>query len=416
MKCRFCKATLKENFIDLGHAPPSNAYLSINNLNKPEIYYPLKTKVCTKCWLVQTIDYTKSELLFNDEYAYLSSTSKSWLKHSKDFALEVSKKYKFNSNSFVIEIACNDGYLLKNFKKANIPCLGIEPTRSTAKIALKKGINVIEDFFNSNLAKELKKTNKKADLIIGNNVFAHVPDINDFTRGLKILLKKEGIISLEFPHLMQLIKANQFDTIYHEHFSYLSLISVKSILEKHGLKIYNVKELSTHGGSLRVYACHNSSERIIEGSVENILNSEINFGLNNISKYKEIQKKAEKIRSKLINFLNSQKMQGRKVACYGAAAKGNTILNFSGVKSNLISYVCDMAKSKQNKFLPGSHIPIKHPNELKKSPPNSIIILPWNLSEEINDFLKLFISKDTEIITLIPEFKSWKIKINSTKD
>ena len=409
MKCRSCKATLKENFIDLGHAPPSNAYLGEDSLQKAEIFYPLKTKVCTKCWLVQTIDYTESELLFDSDYAYLSSTSKSWLKHAKDFSEKIINKNCLNTKSFVIEIASNDGYLLKNFKKEKIPCLGIEPTKSTALIAEGKGINVVQEFFGESLAKKLSSQGKKADLIIGNNVYAHVPNINDFTAGLKIILKKEGTICLEFPHIMQLIKFNQFDTIYHEHFSYLSLNSVKSIFDRHDLNIYDVEILNSHGGSLRIYGCHKSSNRFINKSVDEQISQEVNFGLTNIDTYKKSQKKAEQIRDNLINFLINEKNLGRKVACYGAAAKGNTLLNFSGIKSNLISYVCDMAKSKQGKFLPGSHIPIKDIEELKVNPPDTIIILPWNLSKEIKNTLKQFVSDQTKIITFIPEFKLDKL-------
>ncbi len=405
MKCRSCKETLRENFIDLGHAPPSNAYLDKESLQKAEIFYPLKTKVCTKCWLVQTIDYTESELLFDSEYAYLSSTSKSWLKHSKVFSEKIINKNCLNAKSFVIEIAANDGYLLKNFKEANIPCLGIEPTKSTALIAEEKGINIVQEFFCKSLAKELSSQGKNADLIIGNNVYAHVPNINDFTAGLKILLKQEGTICLEFPHIMQLIKFNQFDTIYHEHFSYLSVNSVKAIFDRHDLNIYDVEILNTHGGSLRIYGCHKLSNKLINKSVDEIISQEVNFGLTNIDTYKKSQKKAEQIRDNLINFLINEKNLGRKVACYGAAAKGNTLLNFSGIKSNLISYVCDMAKSKQGKFLPGSHIPIKDIEELKVNPPDTIIVLPWNLSKEINNILKEFVSDQTKIITFIPEFK-----------
>ncbi len=405
MNCRFCNNKKLDIFIDLGFAPPSNSYLTFEDLSYPEKFFPLKTNICSTCWLVQTQDFTKADDLFNPEYAYLSSASASWLAHARDFSDYIVEKNNLRSDNLVVEIACNDGYLLKNFKEKKIPCIGIEPTLSTAAYAKKLGIDVIEEFFGESFSKKFLSRNKKADLVIGNNVFAHVPNINDFTKGLKLILNNEGTICLEFPHLLNLIKLNQFDTIYHEHFSYLSLITTQKIFNKHGLKIYDVELLSTHGGSLRIYGTHKSSKKTISKNVSDLIKIEEDYGLNNINTYSKSQEKAEKIRNKLIHFLISEKMENRKVVCYGAAAKGNTLLNFAGIKKNLIEYVCDKAETKQNKYLPGSHIPIKSEKELLNDPPDTIIILPWNLKEEITNFLKTLIKKETKVVTFIPEFE-----------
>ena len=369
--------------MDLGFAPPSNAYLSKDDLSKPEKYYPLKVKVCEECWLVQTEDYANADELFSSDYAYFSSTSTSWLTHAKEYSNKIISRLNLKKDSHVIEVASNDGYLLKNFKEANIPCLGIEPTESTADAAEAIGINVIKKFFGETLAKELALEGKQAELIIGNNVYAHVPDINDFTKGLKALLKPTGIITLEFPHLLRLIEGTQFDTIYHEHFSYLSLYSVSKIFASCGLRIWDVEELKTHGGSLRVYGCHEDDSRETLPSVASILSKEESYGLRKIETYKNFQPKVEKIKNDLLTFLIGQKEKGKRVVAYGAAAKGNTLLNYAGIKPDLLPVVFDAAESKQGKFLPGSHIPILCPNDIEKHSIDIVLIIPWNIANEI---------------------------------
>ena len=313
MNCRHCQIPLKHTFLDLGNAPPSNAYLSKEDLNQTELYFTLKIKVCDQCWLVQTEDYTNADTFFTPDYAYFSSTSSSFLLHAKDFSEKIIKELNLNETSNVVEVASNDGYLLKNFVAANIPCLGIEPTKSTAEAAKKLNITVIEKFFGEELGKELVREGKQADLIIGNNVYAHVPDINDFTKGLKALLKADGTITLEFPHLMCLIQQTQFDTIYHEHFSYLSLHTVKRIFEKSGLKIWNVEKIMTHGGSLRIYGCHENYKRDINKKVDILLAEEINCKLQSLETYLSFQFKIEKIIDKFKLFLIKQKHSGKKL-------------------------------------------------------------------------------------------------------
>lgn len=383
MNCRHCHTPLEHTFLDLGHAPPSNAYLSVEELSAPELYFPLKLKVCTKCWLVQTEDYARADELFNHNYAYFSSTSSSWLTHAADYASMITNKLELNQRSLVIEVASNDGYLLKNFVAAGIPCLGIEPTFSTSEAAEKLGIPVMREFFGLELANKLVKAGKQADLILGNNVFAHVPDINDFTNGLKVVLKPGGTITLEFPHLMRLIEGIQFDTVYHEHFSYLSLHSVQRILGQAGLRVWNVEELPTHGGSLRVYACHQDDKRDSTVAVNEIFEEEKRFGICNLSAYQGFQAKADRLKNDLLAFLLELKKTGKTVVAYGAAAKGNTLLNYAGVKPDLLPCVCDAASSKQGKFLPGSHIPVVSPYVLGEQKPDYLLILPWNIADEV---------------------------------
>ena len=384
MKCRHCGAPLTHTFLDLGFAPPSNAYLTVADLSKPEKYYPLKIKVCDQCWLVQTEDYAQADELFSPEYAYFSSTSSGWLAHAKKYAQKMTKELGLNAQSLVIEVASNDGYLLKNFIAAGIPCLGIEPTDSTAAAAELLGIPVMREFFGEALGQQLTAKGQQADLIAGNNVYAHVPDINDFTRGLKAALKPGGTITLEFPHLMRLIEQAQFDTVYHEHFSYLSLQTVNRIFSAAGLRVWNVEELPTHGGSLRVYGCHQDDSRLTQAAVNSVLQVEIQHGLQDLNTYLKFQPRADKIKDDLLSFLIEQKRLGKKVAAYGAAAKGNTLLNYAGVGPDLVSFVCDAAAAKQNKFMPGSHIPILAPAALRSKLPDYLIILPWNLTAEVN--------------------------------
>jgi len=402
MKCRHCGKELQHEFIDLYNSPPSNSYLNKSQLNEPEILYPLKLYVCENCFLVQIDEYKKSNEIFNSEYAYFSSYSSSWLEHSKNYVNMITGKLNLDKNSHVIEIACNDGYLLQYFKEKNIPCLGIEPTTSTAKVAREKGINVLEMFFTTNTASKLKK----ADLIIGNNVLAHVPDINDFVKGLKIALVPNGTITMEFPHLLNLIKFIQFDTIYHEHFSYLSLITVQKIFNSQGLKIYNVEEIPTHGGSLRVYAAHSENTLLVtDDSVNEIIKKEESADLDNIKGYQGFEKKVHAIKWDLLDFLVKTKKAGKSIAAYGAAAKGNTFFNYCGVKSDVIDFVVDASPHKQGKYLPLSHIPIVSEDVLKKEKPDYIIILPWNISDEIVKQLSYTKTWGTQLFTAIPEIK-----------
>jgi len=405
MKCRHCSKELTNTFLDLGFAPPSNAYLTEEDLSKSEKFYPLRVMVCDECWLAQTEDYAQAEELFSSEYAYFSSTSTSWLKHAAQYSNRIIKELSLNDKSFVIEIASNDGYLLKNFVEAGVPCLGIEPTDSTAKVAEEKNIQVVREFFSESLADELSNQNKKADLIIGNNVYAHVPDINDFTKGLKKILNKKGTITLEFPHLMKLINNNQFDTIYHEHFSYLSLYTVSRIFRSHGLRIFNVEEIKTHGGSIRVFGCHEDDKRKEEKELSIILKKESDYGLQNIETYKNFKYKVQKIKNEFVKYLIKKYDDGKKVAAYGAAAKGNTLLNYAGVKRDLLTFVCDAAKAKQEKFMPGSHIPIRSPDALSDEIVDCLVILPWNLASEIKIEINKLVANEVEIVTFIPELK-----------
>jgi SAM-dependent methyltransferase len=406
MKCRHCKSNLHNVFLDLGFAPPSNAYLSEEALQKPELTFPLKLYVCDRCWLVQTEDYNAADELFSDDYAYFSSTSLSWLNHVKDYVIDITRELNLTEKSFVIEIASNDGYLLKNFIKNKIPCLGIEPTNRTAEAAEKIGIPVMREFFGLKIAKFLSESGKSADLICGNNVYAHVPDINDFTSGLKAVLKQGGTINLEFPHLLNLIDKNQFDTVYHEHFSYLSLLTVCNIFSSVGLRIFDVKILSTHGGSLRIYGCHGDDPRLTSGNVTELLKKEKNFGLDKIERYIGFQEKANKVKNDFIFFLIQQKRLGKKIASYGAAAKGNTLMNYAGIKHDLIDFVCDAADSKQNKFMPGSHLPILSPSELKKFKPDWVVIFPWNIADEVVDFYAEDLNSwGGKFVVAVPELK-----------
>lgn len=403
MICRHCNKNLEHLFLDLGFAPLSNAYITKEDLHKPELTFPLRVMVCKICWLVQTEDFVDAFDLFTSDYAYFSSTSISGLEHALRYSAMIQKRLLLNSDSFIIEIASNDGYLLTNFVKAGIPCLGIEPARSTANAAVKLDIPVQHEFFGSKLAEKLAVNGKKADLIIGNNVYAHVPDINDFTLGLKNLLHSNGTITLEFSYLLKLIQENQFDTVYHEHFSYLSLHAVNSIFNNAGLKIYDIDELDTHGGSLRVYGCHEENDFNTTERVNKQLKKEDDAGLLKMETYMHFQPQAEKVKNGLFSFLIEQKMQGKSVAGYGAAAKGNTLLNYAGVKPNLLPFVCDAAPSKQGKYLPGSHIPIFPPDYIKEQKPDYIIILPWNIAGEIKDQLSFIHNWGGKFVTAVPK-------------
>lgn len=405
MKCRHCATQLENTFLDLGFAPPSNAYLTADALTRPEKHYPLKIKVCSHCWLVQTEDYAQAEDLFNADYAYFSSTSTSWLAHAKHYAQNMISLLSLTQVSHVIEVASNDGYLLKNFVAAGIPCLGIEPTASTAATAEQLGIPVLREFFGESVGKRLAAEDKQADLIAGNNVYAHVPDINDFTRGLKAALKPGGTVTLEFPHLMQLLEHTQFDTVYHEHFSYLSLYTVSRIFKAAGLRVWNVEQLSTHGGSLRVYGCHTDDYRQTTPSVSALHAEEAQRGMQSMAIYNDFQVQANQVKDDLLVFLLEQKRAGKRVAAYGAAAKGNTLLNYAGIKSDLLPAVCDAAIAKQGKYMPGSHIPIVAPHQLKNLELDYLLILPWNISTEIitqNMDLK---RRGVKFVTAVPDLK-----------
>ena len=385
--------------------PPSNAYLSKEDLEKPEPKYPLRLLVCTNCWLVQTEDFVGRSDLFTSEYAYFSSTSSSWLKHAADYCKAIVPQLDLGPQSLVVEIASNDGYLLKNFLGAGIPCLGIEPTASTAAAAEALGIPVMREFFGEKLGQTLASEGRQADLIIGNNVFAHVPEINDFVQGLKALLKPGGVVTLEFPHLMQLLEHCQFDTVYHEHFSYLCLYTTCRIFENAGLRIWDVEELPTHGGSLRIYGGHINDPRKTEPSVQKLKQKEKERGLQDLNIYQQFQRRAEKIKQDLHGFLAKQKQEGKKVLGYGAAAKGNTLLNFAEVKTDLLPAVYDAAPSKQNKFMPGSRIPIRPPSEMAKDNPDFIVILPWNIADEVRQENGLLLHSKTKFVVNMPKFK-----------
>lgn len=405
MKCRHCGTPLLHTFLDLGYAPPSNAYLTADDLSRPETYYPLKVKVCHECWLVQTEDYADAGELFNAEYAYFSSTSSSWLAHAARYAEDMVERLGLDGSSHVIEVASNDGYLLRNFVAKGIPCLGIEPTASTAAAAEKLGIPVLREFFGEALGKRLASEDRQADLIAGNNVYAHVPDINDFTRGLKAALKPGGTITLEFPHLLQLIEQVQFDTIYHEHFSYLSLYTVCRIFEAAGLRVFDVYTLPTHGGSLRVLGCHVDDARVCNSNVADLLEAERAAGLQSHETYCSFQARADRVKNDLLGFLLEQKKAGRKVAAYGAAAKGNTLLNYAGVKPDLLPLVCDAAAAKQGKYMPGSHIPIRTPEALAVARPDFVLILPWNIASEVIEQNIALRQSGAHFVTAVPDLK-----------
>jgi SAM-dependent methyltransferase len=403
MKCRHCGQALEHSFVDLGFAPPSNAYVYAEDMSNPEVHYPLRVKVCHRCWLVQTEDYAQAEELFSADYAYFSSTSTSWLEHAAGYANMITDRLQLGPESFVIEVASNDGYLLKNFVAASIPCLGIEPTASTAAAAEELGIPVMREFFGEALGRRLTDEGRSADLIAGNNVYAHVPDINDFTRGLAAALKPEGTVTLEFPHLVPLIEQTQFDTIYHEHFSYLSLTTVARIFAEAGLRVWDVEELPTHGNSLRVYGCHADATIATTDHVAALLAREEEFGVTRLETYTEFQQRTDRVKDDLLAFLIEQKRAGRRVAAYGAAAKGNTLLNYAGVRPDLLPYVCDAAPSKQGKFLPGSHIPIRAPEALWENSPDYVVILPRNIAQEVRAQLKDLAEGGASFVTAVPE-------------
>ncbi|MDE1878739.1 MAG: class I SAM-dependent methyltransferase [Thaumarchaeota archaeon] len=401
--CRFCNTQLNQVFVDLGMSPLANSFLSSDMLDLKESFYPLQTFVCDNCFLVQLEEFESPENIFSD-YAYFSSYSESWLKHAKNYVNMIMNRFRFDSNSFVIEIASNDGYLLQYFKKRNIPILGIEPAANIAKVAEEKEIPTLVKFFGVKTANDLSRTGKKSDLILGNNVLAHVPNLNDFVEGLKILLKDNGIITMEFPHLLQLMQQNQFDTIYHEHFSYFSLLTVKKIFNHHGLEVFDVEKISTHGGSLRVYVKHSGNRsQIITENVGKLLLEEKEFGLDKISTYKDFQKKIDSVKHNIQNFFLNAKKNGKKIICYGAPAKGNTLLNYCKIGPDVIQFTVDRSSYKQGLYLPGTHIPIMSPEEIRYARPDYLVILPWNLKDEIMTQMEYIRNWDGKFVTLIPE-------------
>lgn len=405
MKCRHCQSELELEFLNLGYAPPSNAYLTEADLRKPEVTYPLRVLTCTNCWLVQTEDYSEADELFSERYAYFSSTSSGWLSHAARYCEMITQRLNLTAQSFVVELASNDGYLLKNFVAAGVPCLGIEPTKSTAEAARKIGIPVRQEFFGAQLAREMAATGEQADLIIGNNVLAHVPDINDFVSGVTHLLKPQGVVTFEFPHLMRLLAETQFDTVYHEHFSYLSLRTVITIFEASGLRVFDVEELPTHGGSLRIYGCLTEANYGQAKTIDRILQAETLAGLQSASTYQAFQDKADAVKDGLVSFLITAKRNNQSVAGYGAAAKGNTLMNYAGIRPDLMPFVCDAAQSKIGKFMPGSHIPILHPSTLSERRPDFLLILPWNISSEVMQVNSHLAAQGTKFVTAVPEIK-----------
>lgn len=414
MTCRHCHAPLTTPFLDLGHAPLSNAYLSKADLGAAEPYFPLRIQVCTECWLVQTEDYAPPTAMFDDNYAYFSSTSSTWLNHAARYASMITDRLALTTNDFVVEVACNDGYLLRNFQKAGIPCLGVEPTTCTANAARALGIPVVSRFFGAELATELVATYPKANLIVANNVLAHVPDINDFCAGLRIALAHGGTVTIEVQHLMTLIQHGQFDTVYHEHFSYLSLYAAQEVLATAGLRVWDVECLPTHGGSLRIYACHANDPRPTTPAVSELLAEEAERGLQKRDTYTTFQSRANRIKDNLLRFLVDAKRSGATVAAYGAAAKGNTLLNYAGIKPDLLPFVCDAAPSKQGKYLPGSHLPIHPPSKLLQTRPDYVLILPWNIAPEIVSQQHDLVAQGTQFIVAVPALKQIASALSSS--
>lgn len=401
--CRFCGAGLKRTFVDLGMSPFCETYPAQADLDKPETYYPLHVYVCDVCLLVQLEEFQSPESIFSD-YAYFSSYSDSWLKHAESYCDKMIAKLALDKRSLVVEVASNDGYLLQYFVKRQVPVLGIEPAANLYKPAVEKGVPTLTRFFGTELAKELVAQRGGADLVLGNNVLAQVPDLNDFVEGLKILLNANGVLTLEFPHLLQLIERNEFDTIYHEHFSYFSMLTTVRIMEAHGLKVFDVEELASHGGSLRVYACRaENQDRRIESSVKDLIEREIKAGQNSAEGYSGFTKKVQKVKFELVDFLIKAAREGKSVAGYGAPGKSATLLQYCGIGKDLIQYTVDRSTYKQGRYLPGSRIPIFHPDRIRETKPDFVVILPWNLKNEIVEQLKFIRDWGGRFIVPIPK-------------
>lgn len=406
MKCRHCASEVALPFLDLGSAPPSNAYLAANDLNAPEIWFPLRLRTCETCWLVQTEDFTGREAFFNADYAYFSGYSSSWLTHSERYVADMCQRFRLNSVSRVIEVAANDGYLLQYVQKAHVPCFGIEPTASTAAVAKAKGIDVVERFFGVALACELAEQGRHADLMVANNVLAHVPDINDFVAGFALLLKPHGVVTFEFPHLTSMVAQCQFDTAYHEHYSYLSLTAVLQIFNTNGLTVFDVQKLETHGGSLRVFAQRGDSGVHPKSPVvQHLLDQERIEGIDTAAFYSGFQAQAERIARELLTFLVDQKRQGTSVVAYGAAAKGNTLLNFAGIRPHLLPFVVDKNPAKQGRWLPGSRIPVVDESWIQSKRPDHVLILPWNLKQEVMSQLAYVREWGGKFVTAVPRLE-----------
>jgi SAM-dependent methyltransferase len=406
MKCRHCRADLSLPFIDLGTAPPSNAYLTAAQLNEPEKWYPLRVFTCTKCWLVQTQDYAHHGELFSSDYAYFSSFSDSWLRHASAYVDTMRRRFGLDASSRVVEVAANDGYLLQFAQRAGLACLGIEPTASTAQAARAKGIEIREEFFGVDCAERLRADGWAADLMVANNVLAHVPDINDFVAGFALALKPTGVATFEFPHLMRLVADCQFDTIYHEHFSYLSLTAVTRVFGHNGLALFDVEELPTHGGSLRVYARRLDTERHIDsGRVAAMLEREASAGVASAAYYADFQLRANRVKDDFVSFLIDAKRRGKTVMAYGAAAKGNTLINFAGVRPDLLPCAADRSPAKQGKYMPGSRIPIVPEEHLRRERPDHVFILPWNLRDEIVQQLDYIRAWGGRFVTAVPRLE-----------
>jgi SAM-dependent methyltransferase len=406
MKCRHCGSELELSLVDLGSAPPSNAYLTEQSLHAPEKWFPLRVLVCEQCWLAQTEDFSQAHELFDADYAYFSGFSSSWLAHSERYVADMAARFGLNEASHMVEVAANDGYLLQYVQARNIPCTGVEPTASTATAARAKGIAIVQDFFGVRLAEELVAQGRQADLTAANNVLAHVPDINDFVAGFARLLKPQGVATFEFPHLLRLIAEHQFDTIYHEHFSYLSLTAVERIFATNGLSVFDVEEHPTHGGSLRVFAQRSDSGRQPRAAgVDALLARETEAGLRERGGYAGFQDRTNRVKDDFLTFLLQAGRDGKRVAAYGAAAKGNTLMNYAGIRPDLIAYVVDRNPSKQNKFMPGSHIPIVDEAHLQSDKPDFVVILPWNLKSEVMAQLAYIRNWSGQFVTAVPELR-----------
>ncbi len=402
MKCRSCGTPLHDVFLDLGSAPPSNAFLRAEDLGAPEAWFPLRLYTCTGCHLVQVDEVQRHDALFSSDYVYFSSYSRSWLEHAESYVTYTSERLDLGAGSLVMEIASNDGYLLQYVKERGIPCIGIEPTASTATAARDRGIETIERFFGRAFAEEFAATRRKADLIVANNVLAHVPDINDFVAGLAIVLAPEGTVTIEFPHLLQLVAQHQFDTVYHEHFSYFSLHAVQDILSRHELRIWDVEELATHGGSLRLWVCHAGAAHCETVAVASLLAKEAAAGMLEMRYYHGFQRVADQVKNDFLTFLLNCKRDGKHVVGYGAAAKGNTLLNYAGVRPDLLGYVVDASPHKQGRYLPGCRIPVVAESRIRETRPDFVLILPWNLREEITAQLAYIREWGGQFVTAVP--------------
>jgi SAM-dependent methyltransferase len=406
MKCRHCGSNLELPLVDLGSAPPSNAYLTEQTLKAPEKWFPLRVLVCQQCWLVQTEDFARREELFNADYAYFSGFSSSWLAHCERYVAEMARRFELGPDTHLVEVAANDGYLLQYVQARNIPCTGVEPTASTAAAARAKGVPIVEDFFGVRLARELAVQGKQADLTIANNVLAHVPDINDFVAGFDVLLKPHGVATFEFPHLLKLIAECQFDTIYHEHFSYLSLTAVDRIFAASGLTVFDVEELPTQGGSLRVFAQRSDTgQHPRDARVGKLLKNEYQAGMTTAPYYAGFQARTDSVKNDFLAFLLNAKHQGHSVAAYGAAAKGNTLMNYAGIRPDLIPFVADRNPAKQGKYMPGSRIPILDEPRLRNSKPDYVVILPWNLKAEVVGQLEYIRTWGGRFMTVLPHLE-----------